>query len=313
MIREAITNRIIAGRTAGWLANQVELAPFLHAGVNIIAVEVYPGHRGSFSLGPGALAFKLVVKSLSAGSKPVVIESGSQWLARTADSYGDGPRGMSYDARLDSTNRRDLGGTSSPWLPAKQIESVWGPVAISELPPMMEAIWPIQRIVDLQGQPMRGGASLATLLSASPFTLPGNGGFRVDYDRVLSAYVSVAVEGPTGATVTVAPREPKTGGHAAQPFQITLGQGVTQFELPVLQSFSTIEFTVTNATAPVVFHDVRASFVSQPVAYRGSFISSDEALNALWQASRWQTQLCMQSRWLDSPDHQELLATRAIT
>ncbi len=286
-----------------WLANQVELGRFLHTGVNTIAVEVYPGHHGSFSLGPSALAFKLVVKPLSPRSKPVVIETGSQWMARTADAYRDGPRGLSYDARLDSANWRDAGGTSSPWLPAREIESVWGPVAISELPPMMEAIWPIQRIVDLQGKPITAAA--LPLATSHPFTLPGNGGFRVDYDRVVSAYVSVEVEGRAGTTVTVAPREPKTGGHAVQPFQITLREGITRFESPVLESFSTIEFTVKNATAAVVFHDVRASFVSQPIAYRGSFQSSDEALNALWKASRWQTQLCMQSRWLDSPDHQE--------
>lgn len=289
-----------------WLADQVDVERFLHPGVNTLAVEIYPEHRGSFTLGPSALAFKLVVELLSPGSKALVIESGSAWMTRTANSYRRGPKGMVYDARLDSGNWRDAGGESSAWSPAKQIESVWGPVAISELPPMMEAIWPIQRIVDLQGRPMTSDVSMGTPLDAEhTFILPGDGGFRVDYDRVLSAYVSLEVEGPTGATVTVTPKESKTGGRAAQPFQITLGQGVTRFESPVLDSFSTIEFTVKDATAPVVFRDVRASFVSQPVAYRGSFTSSDQVLNGLWRASRWQTQLCMQSRWLDSPDHQE--------
>jgi hypothetical protein len=42
-----------------------------------------------------------------------------------------------------------------------------------------------------------------------------------------------------------------------------------------------------------------------PVSYAGSFETSDADLNRLWKASRWATQISMQTHHLDSPHHQE--------
>jgi alpha-L-rhamnosidase len=131
--------------------------------------------------------------------------------------------------------------------------------------------------------------------------------FSVDYDRVLSGYVSIKVRGPAGTIITIEPAETKIASAPMRPSQVTLGEGETVFEYPGYDSFSTIRVTVSHATGPVEFADVRATFVSQPVSYRGSFEGSDEALNRLWKASRWLTQICMQNRYLDSPHNQEPL------
>lgn len=61
-----------------------------------------------------------------------------------------------------------------------------------------------------------------------------DGAFEVDYDRVLSGYISL----------------------------ITLGSGVTRFEAPAIESFSALEIDVSQASGTVHFRDIRASFVS---------------------------------------------------
>jgi len=173
---------------------------------------------------------------------------------------------------------------------------------------MMETVWPIARISKLRGMPFpesEAGAGQLADGKVQSLVLSHDGAFEVDYDRVLSGYISLAVEGAPGTVVSVWPRELRTDAPGRRPFQITLGRGVTRFEAPAMESFSALEIDVTDVTGPVHFHDIRASFVSQPVAYRGSFTSSDEGLNALWKSARWQTQICLQNRFLDSPDHQE--------
>ena len=84
-----------------------------------------------------------------------------------------------------------------------------------------------------------------------------------------------------------------------------LRDGEQIFELPFLDSYSTINITVTNVSRKVEFIDISSNFVSQPVSYRGAFECSDPELNKLWEVSRWVTQICMQTHHLDSPHHQE--------
>jgi hypothetical protein len=173
---------------------------------------------------------------------------------------------------------------------------------------MMEAVWPIAGISKLRGMPLpdsEEGTGQSANGRVHSLVVSQDGAFEVDYDRVLSGYISLSVEGTPGTTISVWPRELRTDAPGRRPFQITLGRGLTRFEAPAIESFSALEIDVSQATGPVHFRDIRTSFVSQPVAYRGSFTSSDQGLNALWKASRWQTQICLQNRFLDSPDHQE--------
>ncbi len=297
-----------------WLANRVEVGPYLRPGVNVVAAEVFGEHREDYTLGTTGFAFRLSI----AGTAPVVLESGEDWMAESASAYTTGPiaeeeakggsDGLRYDARAEEPGWREAGFEGKGWSRAAVIASIWGPVAVSGLPPMMEAVWPIAGISVLRGQRLpvfevTSGQSRQGEMR--PLVLAGDGGFEVAYDRVLSGYLSLSLEGTPGTTVTVWPRELRSDSAGRRPFQVILGEGVTRFEAPALESFSTLEIDVSHATGPVHFRDIRASFVSQPVAYRGSFTSNDEGLNALWRASRWQTQLCLQNRFLDSPDHQE--------
>ena len=300
--------------THQWLYNQVDLAPYLHAGDNVLAVEVLTLNSPSYSLKHPGFAFELNGTTKAGGT--LHLQSDETWAAQPLNAYTTGPitegsiprppgkpaeTGLLYDARLDSPAWRGAG-PASPWPHAVPISSVWGVVMASRIPQTMEVVYPVQAVARPSGAVtiLKGaGGALGSV------RVDGQGSFSVDYDRVLSAYASFRVRGPAGAIVTLQTAETKTHPSPRRSAQITLAGGETVFEQPVYDAFSTVRVTVTHADGPVEFSDLRATFVSQPVSYRGSFTTSDEDLNRLWKAARWATQICMQNHYLDSPNHQE--------
>jgi len=296
-----------------WLYDHVDIGPYLHGGVNAIAAEVFTANMiPSFSLGHGGFAFEASVAL--ADGPPVTLSTGPDWKAEAIQAYREGIlaelkpqppataiRGMLYDARLDDPAWRRPAFADKDWAAAGKIDSIWGPVKASQIPEAMEAVWPVESI----------GPATDNVTTTAPFfrighaiRIAGDGGFSVNFDRVLSGYFSMKVRGAAGTVVALEPTETHDG-HPMRPVQLTLCGGETIFEYPMLDSFTTIRVTVTHATAPVEFEDVQAEFASQPVVYRGSFVSSDPFLNRLWTTARWQLQLCMQDHYLDSPNHQE--------
>jgi hypothetical protein len=297
-----------------WLYNRVEVGPYLHAGVNSIAAEVInAGIVPSFSLGHSGFALEATINL--GGGGPLVISTGSDWKAQAMDSFSEGvlaalspkspskgsPRGLLYDARLENPAWRTTTAQGDDWGPAQNIDSIWGPLVASQIPEAMEAVWPAESINE----------ATENVTTNAPFSelghsirIVGDGAFNLYFGRVISGYLSMKVNGAAGTVVTLEPVETRQND-ALRPAQITLREGETIFEYPFLDSFSTVRVKVTHATKPVEFADLRATFASQPVQYRGSFTSSDPYLNRLWTTSRWLLQICMQDHYLDSPGHQE--------
>ena len=102
-----------------WLYNQVDLAPYLHAGLNVIAAEVLTASMlPSYSLGHPGFAFGADV--LLANGPTVNLSTGAGWKAEAMNAYSEGPLtalaprppaksspgGLLYDARLDDPTWR---------------------------------------------------------------------------------------------------------------------------------------------------------------------------------------------------------------
>lgn len=276
-----------------WLYDVRDLTPFFTKGTNVIAAEVFTKQQPNCSLGRPGFTFEASIEQ--PGRPATVVSSGPDWRAtpaaawsvarfKPADPKASPVSYLRYDAERDPANWRSAGFNDSTWDAAVAVESVWGPLAASEIPPRMEAVYPS--------------------LTRGPLVLHANQPASVRFGRVLSAYLSVKVRGPAGAVLTIQPNElNKPGFHRMT--EVVLRDGVTYYEFPTMDSFSTVNLLVTNAPSPVEIEDVRAGFVSYPVSYRGSFESSDAELNTLWKACRWATQICMQTHHLDSPHHQE--------
>jgi hypothetical protein len=208
--------------------------------------------------------------------------------------------GVTYDARKDDDPAwRTAGFNAGDWPSAVDVDSVWGTLMPSLIPARMEIEYPIQSIGRTEGD--------VKVQAGNRVRLNGNGSFSVDFDRVLAAYASFAVVGPAGTVITMEPAETKSKADPRRSSQIILRDGITYFEHPAYNGFSTLRVIVSNATGPVEFQNIRADFTSDPLKYLGSFNSSDGQLNQLWKASRWLTQICMQDHYVDSPHNQEPL------
>lgn len=293
--------------THQWLYNDVDLAPYLHAGSNLVSVEVVNASSSSaLSLGNTGFAFEANLTDATGRSTNIAGPSG--WTGLANHAYSDGTlsavpalEGLRYDASIEPAGW-PASPPRQPWSSAIAIESVWGDLQASRIPSRMEAIWPATTLNGVSGDVTRD-PSPATV--DENITMRGDSQFTIHFGRVISAYLSMRVEAAAGTVVTLVPRETHDSDPPARPLQVTLRAGETIWESPSYDSFSEVDVRVTHATGPVKIGFLRAIFTSQPVVYRGSFESSDDHLNALWKAARWQTQISMQDRYLDSPNHQE--------
>jgi hypothetical protein len=244
------------GSTGRWFYDCRDLTPFFHEGRNQIAAEVIRG--GGVSRGRQGWLFEARIDDLT-------VKSDTTWRAAAAgDVYG-----------WQAAEFND-----SAWRAARQVDDIWSPLVASEIPPLMEARYPVARIEGLDNKHLVGDAC-----------------FRVVFDRVLSGFPVVKVQGGKGARVTIKAHRQAT---------FTLGGGPQTLEFPLMDEIApayTVE--VKNAREPLEIVDCGAIFTSQPVEYRGSFRCSDETLNRIWKASRWAVQICLQTHHLDSPNHQE--------
>ena len=267
-----------------WLYDVRDLTPFFKPGENVIAAEVFTREQPNYSLGEPGFAF--AADFTFAAHQPLHVASGPDWRAIPAMAYASEPqpvRHIQFDATKEPPGWRVTGFDDALWPHPVKIDSVWGDLTASEIPPRMEVAYP----------PMSGSAVTSTK----------DGSYAVRFNRVLSAYLSIKATGAAGTRILLQPNELNQSGFHRMT-GVVLRDGVTYYEFPVMDSFSTVNVQVSNVTAPVEI-DVRAAFVSYPVSYVGSFESSDADLNRLWRASRWATQISMQTHHLDSPHHQE--------
>ncbi len=280
-------NEVSTGR---WFYDYRDLTPFFTKGRNVITAEVFGKWRGAPSrvftrwhdaISRGKSGFLFEAKITTATNGGLTVASDSTWKASPAPQY---PDSTTYDITKEPKGWRLAGFDDSAWPAAAEIANIWELLIPSEIPPLMEASYPVLRVEGLPADRI--------LTSDSRFT--------VVFNRVLSAYPRLKVKGGKGAQMEIR-------AHGA--LLVTLDGGEQFIEFPFMAEVAP-SYTVTlkNVTEPVEILDAGATFTSQPVEYRGAFSCSDPKLNELWDVSRWTVQICLQTHHLDSPNHQEPLA-----
>ena len=265
------------GNTHRWFYDFRELQSYLKPGTNVIAAEVFRNCTG-WTVSRGKPGFLFEAEIVDADGQKQCVASDSAWHSEAAAQF---PNFAVYNAGAEPGGWRLAGFDDSSWPLSCEVKDVWSPLVASEIPPLMEARYPVLRV---EGWP-------AGKIVTNDCT------FRVVFDRVLSAYPTLKVKGGRGAELTA-----KANNEA----KMILGGGEQFFEFPqmteVVPSFTV---TLKNVHEPVTIQDVGAIFTSQPVEYRGAFQCSDDKLNRLYEVSRWAVQICSQTHHLDSPNHQE--------
>ncbi len=266
------------GDTHRWFYDFRDLTPFFQKGTNVIAAEVFWQWPIGFVVSRGQPGFLFEAEFSMPNEQRTVVKSDTTWRAQPAAQFADA---STYDASKEPTGWRMPGFDDATWPACREVNDVWAPLVASEIPPLMEARYPVRRVEGLPDNRV----------------INQDGSFRVVFDRVLSAYPTLKVRGGQGARLTIKAHESAT---------FMLGDGEQCFEFPFMTEIAPA-FTVElkNVTSPVEIEDVGANFTSQPVEYRGAFECSDEHLNRIWDVSRWAVQICLQTHHLDSPNHQE--------
>jgi len=265
------------GDTHRWFYDFRDLKPFFQKGGNVIAAEVFRQWPIGFTVSRGQPGFLFEAEVTSPVQEKVILKSDATWRALPGAQF---PDATTYDAGNEPAGWRSPGFDDMAWPTCREVKDVWEPLVASEIPPLMEARYPVRRV---EGLPSK--------------VIAQDGSFRVLFDRVLSAYPTLKAKGGKGARMTVRAQHSAT---------VILGGGEQYFEFPFMTEIAPA-FTVElkNVTSPVEILDVGANFTSQPVEYRGTFECSDAKLNQIWKASRWAVQVCLQTHHLDSPNHQE--------
>ena len=297
--------------TGKWFYDTVDLAPYLKSGMNVLAAEVFFENLIGWEGSRGQGGFFL--------DAPKLVATDASWRVTPCQHWAKQDH-WHYLAELEPSGWRGAGFDATGWEAATVLDDHWQPFVASTVPARMEVIYP-----DLSHpQPLpppgsrsslgKGGELYIGFPFPSEARTPGRGArgevfrddstIRIRWERVLPAYLSFVVKGGKGATLIIEPNEPNAPGHNRMA-SATLTGGIQSFELPFMDSFSVVNLSAKNVTEPLEILDIRASFVSQPVAYRGSFSCSDPSLTRLWSVCRWATQICLQTHHLDSPHHQE--------
>ena len=276
------------GDTGLTYADQVDLAPFLQVGENVIAAEVFEQRLSEWYGSSGHPGFFL---------QNALVHSDSSWHGAVAGYWAT----QQFQAAKEPLGWRLPDFKETNWTPCIAAGDHWPKLLASVLPSQLEAVYPIKEVVRVTG-----GVAVASppFAAGKGIAVSSNGSFAVLYDRIQAGYAGLRVEGGAGATITVEMNEANGPGGRRKATMVT-GEGTQYFETPFYGSYLVLNVTVQNVTKPFEIADVRSIHTSLPVTYRGEFSCSDDSLNRLWHACRWQNQICMQDHYLDSPDHQE--------
>ncbi len=287
------------GAPGPWFDDQRDVSRFLKPGHNVIAAEVFPDSLVQSEGTLGHPGLKVDLRLIQTDQKPQMIATDETWKSAPAADLANhnGPNGYFVDLNQEPLGWQMVTFDDSHWTHAVVSAVASRPTITSELAPPLEAIFPsasVSRITaGVEVHAEHGGA-----------TFTRDGGYSGKFSRILSAYISLRVIGEKGARLLIMPNELDAPGFNRRA-EIVLRDGPQVVELPFFDSFSTINIAAKGIKKSLVVQEVRATFTSYPVRYRGSFKCSDVELNRQWRVGRWVTQICMQTHHLDSPHHQE--------
>lgn len=325
--------RVGAGPARGnldhWRYEVLDLAPFLEAGANVIAAQVWNDARmvPLAQISSEHTGFWL---SAEDASQSALVDSGTAWNVRVDASrsvesgmaqirkdlgqgfYAAGPP-ETIDASLQASDWAARGTRAEGWQGAILVDadkSPWKLVA-DTLPQMRFERVPSGRLARLTG--IEGSD-----FPARPLTVPANteASILIDAGRVLAAYPVLVVSGGAGAQVHVtyveslydpktqtndeqAPRRARFADRATVKDGLALGitdtfkpDGAAQrrFQPFWWRAWRFAEIKVRTGAAPLTLNDFETWETGYPFTQRGRFVSNDLELNSIWQVG-WRTAL----------------------
>ncbi len=322
-----------------WNYETYDLAPFLQAGKNVLAAQVYNMGEGSpvaqmswqtgFLMQGDTDAEKMANTDQSwkvyqnPAYSPVVNDNAK---LHTYIVIGDGDR---VDAAKYPWGWEQPDFADNAWLAAKPYgyptkprgfgtDGNWSLVPRS-IPPMTERTERLATIRRVENGTMHP----AFLQGKSPVTIPVGikAVFLLDNGILTNAYPELTVRGGKGAIITLAYAEAlvdsagqkgnrnDVNGRVVRGFEdqfIADGSGKRTFRPLWFRTYRYLQLTVQTKGEPLVLDDLAGQFTGYPFEQRGQFSASDTTLRNIWDVG-WRTaQLCAGDTYYDCPYYERL-------
>lgn len=317
------------GDLAHWRYEEIDLAPYLHAGRNLVAAEVWNDGQAAplAQISSGRTGFTIAAHDTSRAG---LIDSGPAWEVRVDTSRSVTP-GMPQVIRDVGEGYYAAGGPETitgkeqldDWLASSAPGDGWHPAvpvvqsALSDLTLVKDDLPPMANRTVPSGRVVRTSGIHAGAFPRGAVTIPANSEatILVDAGRVLSAYPALEVSGGAGARVTLDYAEalyepvPQPGQRGPRFVRMAdraaVGNGVVRglsdTFLPdgrshrILRPFwwrawRFVEVRVRTGAAPLTIERLDTRETGYPFVAKGRFVSSDPELNDIWRIG-WNTAL----------------------
>ncbi len=129
----------------------------------------------------------------------------------------------------------------------------------------------------------------------------------LDFGRITTAFFELEVEGPAGGVIDIGYAERLTDGYFLNHIEgqfasrLVLRGGRQTFRTFNWLGFRFVKLRVRKCCEDVKIHAARAIRSRYPFEERGAFQSSDDALNRIWEISRYTIRLCSNEFLTDTP------------
>jgi hypothetical protein len=133
----------------------------------------------------------------------------------------------------------------------------------------------------------------------------------LDFGRELTGYPYLDLEGVAGGMVDMGVCESLADGRVTPTRnglhcnRYIMKDGPQRWQAFEWVGFRYLQMTVRNCPQPVTIRQAGVNFTSYPVGTSGTFHSSDERLNQIWETCRHTVQLCMHDAYEDCPNREQ--------
>ena len=247
-----------------------DVTDFLHMGDNVVAVCLGNGwyfqndraENDPYSYDLPKLIAQLEIE-LSNGTRRFIL-SDESWKTASGPLLHNGVHdGEIYDARQEITGWNQAGFDDSNWLPAKVVRAPDGPLMAQMSPPdrMVRTIRP------------------------RSVSIPEKGTYRFDMGELISGWVRLKVDGPSGTEINLKFIEQNGITFGQHDTYILKGNGPEIWEPRFTwHAFRYVE--VSGTSFPLTLENLEGRVVNTDVAADGFFESANPLFNLIWQNFR---------------------------
>jgi hypothetical protein len=285
---------------SGAYYDSLDLAPYLKAGANTLAAQVwYYGKEGfsHHSSGKGGFLFE-------GDFGGTAVRSDATWRAKAHPAYQNSATGGQPNFRLPESNVRFSAPDNSidGWQQPAYDDSGWPNATAKGVPPTApwNALYP-------RPFPQWKDGGLQAYTNASSLPAASTGGViegKLPYDARVSAYLRITT--PTAGQVINIQTDQYSGwaGFGSGPSvraEYVTRAGTQEFETFVWMSGNTVQYTL---PAGITVESLRYREIGYPAEFAGSFSGSDPFYTTLWRMAGRTLYINMSDNFSDCPDRE---------